>query len=81
MDWHMWVLVILAWYIVGWLPSRVAKHYYKRAYLSLGPNAWNTTSEVFFALMAILGPGNLAAGLIWRTWPLGDRTIPWGWEW
>lgn len=73
-------LIVLAWLVVGWLPSRIEKHYYvcSPAFRCV---PWKWQDELLPAAMAVAGPMNALATLIWRRWPIVDRETPWGWRW
>lgn len=69
------------WLVIGWLPTRVVKHWFILAFGPvLGVATWDWPSEVFSSLMALGGPANVAAVLIWR-WDFGIKKEPWGWAW
>lgn len=66
---------VCLWLAVGWLPSRMVKHYCVRQWWS-----WNARDERFFGAMAICGPLMFGAVLI-ALWAWRDDEIPLGWTW
>jgi uncharacterized membrane protein len=76
--------LVVGWLVIGWLPSRVHKHYVFSRY---GPEYWEKSDEVLYLLTALIGPLFIISFLLAR-WGFDrlDRedygnTIPWGWKW
>lgn len=83
------VLLVMAWLAVGWLPSRILKHWFVVSYGdALGDKAWTVGLETTVAAMSIGGPVTWIAVALIRVsfgtdspadkW---DRAVPWGWMW
>ncbi len=63
-------VIILAWLIVGWLPTRTLKHYWHtRDY------PWGTRGEITAILLALTGPFGATGALLTRA------TMPSRWDW
>ncbi len=76
-----WLGVAVAWLVVGWLPSRINKHYFVSAFgWSLGEEAWTWRDEAIELMLALGGPFRGASLILW--WPSRKRPrVGWGWKW
>ncbi len=77
----IWLLIAIAWFLVGWLPSRIVKHHFVTCYGAvLGDLAWTRHNEWVEVVGALMGPLSiLAPWLAMRARP--DKSVPWGWKW
>jgi hypothetical protein len=80
------ILAVVAWFLVGWLPSRLLKYIeYVRSYTYLGHDYWDRYDEVLLILLGLFGPIMLIITLVVMVevrreegWKL---TQNWGWRW
>ncbi len=78
----IWLLIAIAWLLLGWLPSRIWKSYLITRYgPSLGRDAWTRRNELEEVAWAVfLGPfGIIACILVMQD--RFDKSAPWGWKW
>jgi hypothetical protein len=79
-----WLIFAVAWFIFGWVPSRIHKHYVLNRF---GPDYWSDLDEGLHLFLAFLGVMMLVAFLFAR-WRFDvyykedyGNIIPWGWCW
>ncbi len=82
MDW-VYVLLAALWLVVGWLPSRMHKHYAYRNWVPLlsANEAWGIRMEVLALVMALLGPPGAIGCLLAAIKLSGENRVPIGWKW
>lgn len=75
----VWLVIIPCWILVGWLPTRIMKHYFIERYgrtLEID-EAWGKVGMIMSFFNALYGPLGLFVVLIAR-WSFGGK---WGWRW
>lgn len=81
LDWAF-LAIWFAWYMSGWLPSRILKHYFLAEFPDQGDGAFGLGGEALSYGLALGGPICLASTLLVR-WTFGQGThkVAWGWRW
>ena len=82
MDWYLWILGSLLWYLAGWLPSRILKAYlFAELGAAISQATWNMF-DCWCAMRAILGPiAGVTCAICLLVWHRKPGAPKLGWRW